>query len=195
MTNPEPNETTSDAQAAATQEYAAPRLADASTGLFFWLAALGGTIAAGGVFGAWVGFFGGVPGPMLFTGLFMGALIAGVVAIPIHLTVAIMTWMLWMSRFRVISAGLAGGTTGVVATQFLSGGSVSGAVLWAGVIGAMGGAAAGAWANPVGRNLTKTASGNPVWQFTLRDLFLRMTVFAMLVAAWTWAIRSVYDAR
>jgi len=47
----------------------------------------------------------------------------------------------------------------------------------------------GVWAIRRCRKLPKTGSDNRVWQFTLRDLFWRTTVFAMLVAAWTSIIR------
>ena len=185
MTDPEPNETPGDGQKA-------PRL---PVGLHFWWSAYLGTATAGGVFGALLLLIGGRPSAMPL-GLLFGILFAGAAAIPIHITVAIMTWMLWLSRFRVISAGIAGGTTGVVAAGLLSDDIfTSPAVFWAGVLGLTGSAAAGAWTNRICRKLPKTDSDNPVWQFTLRDLFWRMTVFAMLVGTWTWAVRSIYDAR
>ncbi len=193
MTDPEPNETTSDAQATTTQECTVSRLRDLSASVSFWWAAYVGTIMAGGVFGALLAMVEG-PGAALL-GLIPGFVFAGMVAIPIHLTVVIMTWALWMSRIRVVSAGIAGGITGVVATQLIPDGSMDRYVLGAGVIGAMGASAAGAWADRVSRDRTKTPSGNRVWQFTLRDLFLRVTVIAMLLAAWTWAVRSIHDAR
>ena len=203
MTDPEPNETPGDAQKA-------PRL---PAGLHFWWSAYCGTAVAGGVFG---GALSGMVGivmilsghehglvaiatiPLVFG---YGLLCATATAIPIVVTVAILTWMFWLSRFRLIFAGLAGGMTGAVAMRGpigwrgFFGAYEFGLIFLAGVTGLIGSTVAGARANRRYRKLLTPVSENGVWQFTLRDLFWRMTVFAMLVGTWTWAIRSVYDTR
>jgi hypothetical protein len=155
----------------------------------FWIWAWLGTAAAGGVFGLIYG------GPL---GLVFGAVFAGIVAVPIHATIAIVTWAMWLSRLQVASAGLAGGLTGVVGTALLFSPALriamSGAMVLAGSLGALGSALTGSlrlWHfRPKGPWDTWHDAPGP-WQFTLHDLFVHFTVLALLISLWTCVIRAI----
>ncbi len=161
--------------------------------MLYWGSVWLGTALAGGAFGLLVG---------CLPGLLFGPIIAGFVAVPILVTVGTLAWSLWLSRFRVAVGGLAGGLTGVVAT-------VPGVDVWpsslffwvyaggAGLIGTVGGATGAALycrAAKRQRNASD-APGREVWQFTLLDLFVRITVLAMLIGGWTSYFQSAQRAR
>ncbi len=159
---------------------------------FVWL----GTTAAGGLFGLLVGCF-AVSMAVCILGILVGCIVAGVCAVPVVVTVAVLTWAMWLSRFRVLVAGLVGGLTGLIATGFMSSPGVSLFGAGAGLLGMFGGSFGGRWYNKKISRLGQTSSNSNLqpWQCTLRDLFARMTVLAMLISAWTWTVKSIYHAR
>ncbi len=165
-----------------------PRYARASgtprSNVAFWMVVWSGTVAAGGVFGLLLGSI---------LGLDFGYIIAGLVGIPIVATTAALSWVCWLSRFRIAVACLAGLLTGVVATLPLYGTTRFGdsqaimLAIVAGFIGMAGSGSAGAmyWR----RGPSSEDASPPRWQYSLGDLFLRMTVVSVLFAAWSALFR------
>jgi hypothetical protein len=144
----------------------------------------------------------------LVLGLLLGCILVGVVATPVFFTVAIATWALWLSRFRLYTASLAGALSWVLVT----GGSLSlKSVVVAGV--GMVNCALFTWlgcrffvgnkkvqesilaskrktslfllTQKLGQVDKKLESTSTPWQFTLKDLFVHFTVLAMLISLWT----------
>ena len=168
--------------------------------LAFWCYAWLGTAVAGGCFG----LYGHLWGKWL--GLFFGFMFAGIAAFPILLTIAIATWGLWLSRFRLFMAALAGGMTGVASMKFVEMPSLNfsdmtwifGRInLWE-----LAAAFCGAVACPlfgylfcrglIPRDKNGGDSRKP-WQFTLRDLFVHFTILAVAISLWTWLFTYCRD--
>jgi hypothetical protein len=82
--------------------------------LAFWSYAGFGAAIAGGLFGAYCGFLGN--GSL---GLMFGFGFALVAAFPVFLTVGIVTWGLWLSRVRMLTAALAGAMTLFASVKYL----------------------------------------------------------------------------
>jgi len=165
--------------------------------ILFWLWVWCGTSAAGGVWGAFLGWGEGLVSNMVFINAFVGGffgLIVGVpyaciVAVPIIATLAIMCWRWKLSRFRVVMGGVAGGLTGVVAMLPVFSGRPpldlpSGTFLLPGWIGMIGGTFAGAvyCSRITSRRDTQRASKQN-WRFTLRHLFALVAALATISAA------------
>jgi hypothetical protein len=162
----------------------APRPRHSYVGLI-WLFAWLGITAAGGLFGL---IAGSIPG------LFLGPIIAGVFAVPIVLTFALLTWAFWLSRYSFATATLAGASTGIM----------SAATAWdpvfdleyipsmvlAGAIGAtVSGLFTGWYCHHVGQwNERIHMKSDVIWRYSLSDLFLRFTVVTALIAVWTFLI-------
>lgn len=195
-----PNKTpmsTDERETPTVDEQRAPGAQSGGSIVRFWIAAWLGTVAAGSTFGGLiVGFalLAGGPGGngsgwVYFFGiaLFFGAVYAGLVAIPIHVTIAILTWAFWLNRFRLATAAIAGALTGVVATMSVFPFPNNESAVIAGSLGTIGAAVVGS------RHIKRQANQRPtvvtskktVWQFTIRDLLVRMTLLAMLLSAWT----------
>ena len=141
---------------------------------------------AGGVFGFVVACrFGGLGDGML--GSFVGAIYASIVGVPTIGAVALVSWCFWLSRFRVAMGVLAGGLTGIVAT--LSIGPSPPGDYWvdlamAGFLGTLGGGLAGRlYHSPSKSQALHQISRQQPWRFTLRDLFIRVTVISAVLAA------------
>lgn len=157
-----------------------------------WLLAWLGTIAAGGVFGV---LEGGV------AGLVVGPILAGLVGIPIYITIAITTCLMWLSRFSVAMAGIAGALSGAAATMLIWESylplSLYASIVLASILGGLGGAlGSGLYRARYLRR--REGHGLPTdsrWRFSLRDLFVRVTIIAGLICAWTWLCSSIYNAR
>jgi hypothetical protein len=163
---------------------AADRFAE---GCAFWSIAWLGTAIAGGAFGVLVGLCidGGIEKIAgMILGLFVGFIFAGLCAIPIHLHLAFFMWAFWLSRFRLAMAVLAGGLTGVLATKLAFSFYEIAA---AGAIGAIGsGLLAFKYSRAIAfRGQLPEHLKAPVWQFTLRDLFVHFTAVALLISFWT----------
>lgn len=159
------------------------------TTITFWTLAWVGTTIAGGVFGL---VFGCV------VGLIIGSMIAGIYAIPIHATVAILTWAFWLARFRVLTAAFAGGVTGVLTTWLIFDAGIFGSELWitatlAALCGSFGTGTVCYWHWKATKSEAKIVDGldDSPWQFGLKDLFIRFTVVACLLAGWIWLIALV----
>lgn len=165
-------------------------------GLGFWCFVGLGTAAAGGLFGFLLGCLSRTAIGAI-VGLIIGCIFAGACAVPVVVTVAVLVWAMWLSRFRLLVGGFAGGLTGLVATGFLSSLEVSLFVAGAGLLGMLGGSLGGLLYSKKIRFPERASSISNLqpWQFTLRDLFARMTVLAMLISAWTWAVKSVHHSR
>ena len=153
----------------------------------FWTLAWLGTTASGGLFGVLVG---GV------AGLLGGSILAGVVGIPIHITMATITWLLWLSRFSVAMSGLAGALTGIAATLIIWETFVPLPLVLAGSIGAAGAAASSGLyrIRSSRRSHAQSIQTEPRCQFSLLNLFVRVTVVAGLLVGWTWLCVSIHDA-
>jgi hypothetical protein len=158
--------------------------------LFSWL----GTILAGGTFGLVVGIFiAGIEG--LFIGPIAGALIAGIFGAPLVATIGILTWLLWLARFRRAAPAVAGACTGMVstATLFQSEADLPSLLLLvpiAGLLGAAGGylPAAKYWNKRGQIEKLIDETHNHTWQFSLGNLFVRFTVASFLLAAWIFLL-------
>lgn len=158
----------------------------------FWVSVFGGTTVAGGAFG----FLAGCSGGGLEGGIFCS--VAGVVFASMYggftiVNVAFVTWCFWLSRFRVVMGGLAGGLTGVLSTPSLSSGvSLIGSWKWlalAGLLGTLGGGLAGGWCHSraKARGLDQVSQQHRL-RFTLRDLFIRVTAISALLAAYVFVV-------
>lgn len=152
-----------------------------------WLIAWLGIALSGGIFGLCLG--GGI-------GFLAGLVIAGVYGLPIIATVAVLTWAFWLMRWQLISATIAGACTGIASTALMvmsvgSPFSEDGLLIFAaGSLGGFGGGIASYiyWQK---RSLPAPIRSSIGWQFSLRDLFLRFTVLAVLIAGWSFAITAI----
>jgi hypothetical protein len=149
----------------------------------FWVYAWVGIILAGATFGFFTAFgIGAIP----------GAVIAGVVSTPFTCTCAVPSWALWLTRFSVVFAAIAGACTGAISTVYVWGSLLilpaETAAFLAAIVGGLGGGGLACyysirygWPNcPSDAN-----ARNIFWQFSLRDLFLRFTAVSVLIAVWT----------
>lgn len=172
-----------------------------SESLTFWLIAWLGTAVSGGVFGvALMLLMVPVAAAFFLAPLIVGFFIAGCWAIPFLGTVAIVTWGFWLTRFRMITAAVAGGWTGVMASRAVFTDSFPGSqyfdpIFLACVFGAVGCPLFTYWFGRkiFSRNKKREAPDAP-WQFTLRDLFVHFTVLAVLISLWSCyftAVRSI----
>jgi 4-amino-4-deoxy-L-arabinose transferase-like glycosyltransferase len=193
-----------------------------ASGCLFWLLAWLGTIFAGGIFGTFMGISIGMSlgrregiFEIAIFGLFMGLVIAGAVAILVHLHAAFFTWAFWLGRFRVAMAILAGALTGFIATgrgatledpkQLALG------VILPTLLGAMGSGLAAFFYHRriasrdnklmrvssvgefaiidegvvIGGNNKTRRRKRARWQFSIRDLFIHFTAIAVLISLWT----------
>jgi hypothetical protein len=160
--------------------------------LAFWCCAwLGATIA-----GSFYAGYCGVSGSSL-AGFFLGFAFAGMTAFPILLTAAVITWALWLSRFRLIMATLAGAIIGLASAKMPSMNNFSD-MTW--IFGRVGSSDIVpvffvAVACPLSsffccRKLRPRLEGQSEngqrWQFSLRDLFVHFTILAVFISLWTW---------
>jgi hypothetical protein len=156
----------------------------------FWYAVWLGTIVAGGVFGAVL--MGGIKPPAgALIGLVTGVISAALFGIPVIGTTAVVAWALWLSRFRIPVAATGGGLTFFVAMWSAS--EYRPLVL----LGAIAtGAVGGVVAAEIHRRKIALPGGQASvgpsrpWQFSLRDLFVRIAVLAATLSVWIWLIRS-----
>jgi MFS family permease len=168
--------------------------------VIYWLYAWLGTSIAGSAFGVTVGILQDIWNPIaILLAVIAGFFIAGIFAIPYLLTASIATWAFWFFRFRLITAAVAGGWTGVVATRLVLGGTGgigNGTVILAGVFGAVG---CPLFAYLFTRKMfrrDKDRDAPPMpWQFTLRDLFVHFTVLAVLISLWTSFFTIVRESK
>jgi hypothetical protein len=159
-----------------------------------WILSWLGTVLAGGTFGFGVGLF-IAGGEGILVGPFAGVLIAGAIGAPLVATISILTWLLWLTRFRRAAPSVAGACTGIVSTATLlwSEGDfplLLLLVIVAGLLGAIGGflPAAMYWNKraPIEQLINDTH--NQTWQFSLSGLFQRFTVASFLLAAWIFLL-------
>lgn len=170
--------------------------------MIFWCYAWLGIALAGGCFGFFLGFMGsGVQG------LAFGFFFSGIAAFPVLVTVAVATWALWLSRFRLIAAAIAGAMALFASVKFVEMpglefkdftwifGRLNGLEIAAMVSGAGGSSLFGflfcRGLTPDGK---KGVDSPKPWQFSLRDLFVHFTILALLISLWTWLFTSVRDA-
>jgi len=168
------------------------------TSLPFWFLVWGGTTAAGGVFGFLVGCSTAHPAACIL-GLGFGVVFASMYGAFTIANVAIVTWCFWLSRYRVLMGCLAGGLTGVIATLFTIGAgpwlSTWGSLALAGLLGTLGGGLAGRshHSRAKAQGLYQPPQQHR-WRFTLRDLFLRVTVISALLAAYVFVVNLILAA-
>lgn len=144
----------------------------------FWVNVWVGIILGG----ATIGFFVGFP-----IGSISGAIIFGIISPPFICTSSILSWALWLTRFSLPLAIIAGACSGgffpILASGMLE---PSLAVVAAFAGGLFGGLAAYNYSKKYGwPNRSSNANGKSIWQFSLRDLFLRFTAVSILIAVWT----------
>lgn len=152
--------------------------------LVFWIFAWLGTVAAGGLFGlaytcyssrdAVFGLMGGCIRPVVF-------------GVPVHFTVAVLMWVFWLSRFRIILAGFAGFLTcvSILLIDSRTNDAFLVQTVLSGLTGMLGSAFAAACYWSLGKYSSEVQHiATRRWQFTLRDLFLRVTVVSVLLAVW-----------
>lgn len=168
--------------------------------LEFWFLVWFGTSFAGGIFGVLVAGYAVLLGGQaiggsadvfflgMLLGLIYGFVLAGVCSIPILSTTAVLTWAVWISRFRIVSAAIGGGITGITATLLFDSLQLTLPILLAGALGAAGAGLAGR-IHDTKMALRLKVVEHRAWQFTLRDLFLRMTVLATTLALWLCLLR------
>jgi hypothetical protein len=169
--------------------------------LAFWCYVWLGSAVAGGCFGFFVGFMGS--GAL---GLFFGFMFAGIAAAPILVTVSIAAWAFWLTRFRLISAAIAGVLTGFASAKFVEMPGLNFSdMTW--IFGRMNyseasAALCGAVACPLFGYLfcrgmiphcKNGVKSRKLWQFTLRDLFVHFTVLAVLISLWSWLFTYCRD--
>jgi len=169
------------------------RARERETILLFWLSVWGGMIAAGGVVGFLVAC--GIAGLVhALHGSFIGMLLASVVGVFTIVNVEIVTWCFWLSRFRIAMGCLAGGLTGImILLPIVEGEPFNASWSWlalAGVLG-IGGGLAGYWYHSRAKALGRQQTRQHRWRFTLRDLFIRVTVIAALLAAYVFVINLI----
>ncbi len=113
-------------------------------GCVFWLVVWCGTAMAGGVFGFLISCRVSIPSNCALSSFLwvVAATISGVLTIP---TVAIVAWSFWLSRFRSVMGGLAGGFTVIYATVCVPGEASWRVSALAGLLGTLGGGLAGFW--------------------------------------------------
>jgi hypothetical protein len=159
-----------------------------------WILSWLGTALAGGTFGLGVGILEG-GGEGILIGPIAGVLIAGAIGAPLFATIGILTWLLWLTRFRRAAPSVAGACTGIASTATLllsSGDNILLLLLVtiAALLGAIGGflPAAMYWNKraPIEQLINDTH--NQTWQFSLRGLFQRFTVASFLLAAWIFLL-------
>ena len=170
------------------------RARERETILLFWLSVWGGMIAAGGVFGFLVAC--GIAGLVhALHGSFIGMMLVSVVGMFTIVNVEIVTWCFWLSRFRIAMGCLAGGLTGVIISlPIVEGEPFNASWNWlalSGVLGTLGGGLAGCWYHSRAKALGRQQSRHHRWRFTLRDLFIRVTVIAALLAAYVFVINLI----
>ncbi|NQT39667.1 MAG: hypothetical protein HQ581_19370 [Planctomycetes bacterium] len=155
---------------------------------------MGTMIAAGIVEFELDGFPGTAWGIMLLVGAF---------GLPVNMAVVIIGWTTWTSRYRVALAGLAGGLTCLLpiwsAFFVMHQLPVANLLVLAiptgtGILGGVAGAIVYQKGNRSQRQCRRV-DDKGVWQFTLRDMFLRMTVLAILLSASAWYVRGLTDFR
>jgi len=145
----------------------------------YWFCAWIGTTIAGGVFGLLLGFFANADrmSESLIAGLLFGLVWSGFVGAVVIPHIAIAVWMFWFNRSDpgysgAFAGGLVGAICGII---FLP---ITTPMGWVGAFYAC-------------RLYTGTEFGQRVrnndfepWRFSMRDLFLRMTVIAILLGFW-----------
>ncbi|NQT14302.1 MAG: hypothetical protein HQ582_16215 [Planctomycetes bacterium] len=185
---------TADSDAPPTSEHRSASSQRFRDSLLFWFFAWMGTTIYGGVFGLIVRFAQPV-------GALDGFVHAGFFGAPLFVGVAAMGWAMWISRGRVVLAGLAGGLTGFFtvwwgfppdAFGFMH---IIAALPLIILMGMVGGVTGGRLYQTVSRSRgqRRGMSDRGVWQFTLRDLFLRFTVLAILLSASTWCVKRILN--
>ncbi len=169
------------------------QISPATLAVNFWVMVWLGTSAAGGLFGLLLG---------CFPGLLFGIIFAAMLGVPVVATVAIVSWALWLSRYRLLIAGLAGAATGVVATLMLDPGSILGGTSMillgsAGLLGGLGAAAGGGWYyfRTDSGKMVQAVDRAAVFRFSLRDLFIHITVVAALLGVWVLVVKGTLMSR
>jgi len=162
----------------------------------FWFSVWSGTKVAGGAFGFSVGCWEDGLASGVVCQVF-GVVLASILGAFTIANVAFVTWCFWLSRFRVVMGFLAGGLTGVIATLSPSSGpplSASWKVLaLAGLFGTLGGGLAGRRCHT--REAMPRGFLQRPWRFTLRDLFIRITVISALLATYAIFIHRILADR
>jgi uncharacterized membrane protein YjjP (DUF1212 family) len=152
-----------------------------------WTMSLVAIVTAGAVFGLIEGGF---------AGLIVGGIIATMYGVPIVLTIAVLTWAFWLSRFPPIAAAVAGSATGILATAMswdrIFSTDYYTAIVLAACIGGIVPGVVLAYSVRAYRE-RNPATGKPDregWHFSLADLFWRFTMVAILIAIWSIGLAS-----
>lgn len=171
-----------------------------------WFLSWAGITVSGGAFGLLAGILLAVEeresvGLSLLGGV-AGIILAAFIGAPVVINMAIVSWLLWLSRFHRTMSALAGASTGMISTAMLFRGDRSVIayqwqllVITAGVIGALGGYAPARWYWSKRIRAGTPEQGNSGWQFSLGDLFVRFTVASLLLLVWITIGRLVLASR
>ena len=157
----------------------------------FWFVTWLGTTASGALFGGFLGLFGILQHPAIpLLGLFYGAIWAGVTGLFVFVHLTVICWMFWWLGRPLVIAAVAGMLTG----------AICGLIIFSLVTAPLG--AVGAYL--AGKRFLKSATGanflatierfqdrslGPL-RFTMKDMFLRVTVLAVFLAGWTAWLQS-----
>lgn len=151
----------------------------------FWLAVWLGIVLAGGVLGLWINT------PL---GVLVGMVVVSVLSVPVLVLARTLTWFFWLTRFRILAAASAGGATGAL-TSFVILGYLSPSaslrvalashtpfvIVWEALGAALAGVFHLFW--------MRAGSGEAeheqqaAWQFSMRGMFLRISIVAVILAA------------
>lgn len=152
-----------------------------------------GILGAGGLYGILIG------GNEPIFGFVAGIVIAAVVSVPVIISIAVLAWAFWLSRFQIALTTLTGACTGIASsTPFtfeIYPNAAIPLILIAGCLGGVGGGLAAFmyWSVHTKRLEIRDDDTLGVWQYSLRDLFLRFTVLTILIAAWAAFLAKMID--
>ena len=157
----------------------------------FWLTVWFGLALVAGAVGLW---FGGL------LAFLIGYLLVSVTSVPVLALAGAITWFFWLTRFRVLIATAAGGATGLftsfLLSRYLTLSATMAAVLslpatpvviLGAIAGLLGGAFHCYWT--MSESDEADAEHGTVWQFSIRDMFVRISIIALAMAtlATVWA--------
>ena len=175
------------------------RPTDAWTWFLFWIWTWIGTSLGGAAFGAGLSLFaalysgdatGFFLGPLL--GLIVGLMWAGAVGALVIPTFGALAWMFWCQRNPIVLAAIAGAIIGAVSLPFLFILTAPFGATGAGLI--VNRFLKSQMAKPIVDAETERLSSTqrPRFQYSIADLFLRMTVVGVLIVVWSFLIRTMF---
>ena len=157
----------------------------------FWLSVFGGTLGGAALFGFIFG---------CFIGAVIGPIIAFVCGIPVCVSMSVVTWPIWRSRYYQLSAAMSGGCTGLLSTLWTGDYEGVPSAVWEITALLIGGSGACFSAHlfmqhtEAGYRFERSAR-KQVAQFSLRFLFLYITALTVVIVFWMWVFKAINAAR